>query len=142
MPSIENKDFWDLRDLADLAEECRDVLDPDNEPDTYDDEERQEAVEVLAKLSKLADDLNQESDETDGDSVSEALNDAMGVYGPTLISEDHFPDYVQEFVTDSGYIPEDLPAFISNNIDWDGVADDMKSDYTCVSFDGEDWYIR
>lgn len=142
MPTIEYKDFWDLRDLAELAEECRDVLDPENEPDTYDDEERQEAREVLVKLSKLADDLNQESDETDGDSVAGALNEAMNQLGPTLISEDYFPEYVREFVEDCGYIPSDLPGFISNNIDWDGVAEDMKVDYTCVNFDGEDWYIR
>lgn len=142
MPSIENKDFWDLRDLAELAEECRDVLDPENEPDTYDDDERQEAREVLAKLSKLADDLNQANDETDGDSVAEALNDAMGYYGPTLLSESYFPDYVKEFVSDCGYIPSELPEFIANNIDWDGVADDMKQDFTSVTFDGEDWYIR
>lgn len=142
MPAIENKDFWDLRDLAELAEECRDVLDPENEPDTYDDEERQEAREVLVKLSKLADDLNQANDETDGDSVSEALNDAMGYYGPTLLSEDYFPEYVKEFVSDCGYIPAELPGFIANNIDWDGVAEDMKQDFTSVTFDGEDWYIR
>lgn len=142
MPSIENKDFWDLRDLAELAEECRDVLDPDNEPDTYDDEERQEAVEVLAKLSGLAGDLNQSSDPLDGDSVAEALNDAMGYYGPTLISEDHFPDYAEEYVNDCGYISEDLPELIRNNIDFAGIANDMKSDFTCVTFDGSDWYIR
>jgi hypothetical protein len=142
MPAIENKDFWDLRDLASLAEECRDVLDPENEPDTYDDDERQEARETLVKLSGLAADLNQENDETDGDSVSEALNDAMGYYGPTLMSEDYFPSYVQEFVTDCGYLPDNLPSFIASNIDWDGVADDMKQDFTSVTFDGEDWYIR
>jgi hypothetical protein len=140
MATIENKDFWDLRDLAELAEECRDVLDP--EAEGYDDEERQEAREVLAKLSKLAEDLNQENDATDGDSVAEALNDATGYYGPTLLSEDYFPDYVKEFVSDCGYIPDNLPSFISSNIDWDGVADDMKQDFTSVTFDGEDWYIR
>ncbi len=142
MPTIENKDFWDLRDLAELAEECRDILDPENEPDTYDDEERQEAREVLVKLSKLADDLNQESDETDGDSVAEALNDAMGVYGPTLISESYFPDYAEEFVRDCGYISDDLPSLIADNINWEGIAEDLKVDYTCVTFDGSDWYIR
>lgn len=139
MPSIENKDFWDLRDLAELAEECRDVLDPEMESD---EDEMQEAREVLVELSKLSGDLNQESDATDGDSVSEALNDAMGYYGPTLISEDYFPDYAEEFVTDCGYISDDMPEMIRNNIDWSGIAEDMKVDYTCVTFDGSDWYIR
>lgn len=139
MPSIENKDFWDLRDLAELAEECRDILDPESEEDA---DERQEALEVLAKLSGLADDLNQSNDATDGDSVSEALNDAMGYYGPTLVSESYWEDYAQETVHDFGYISEDLPELIRNNIDWSGIAEDMKVDYTCVTFDGGDWYIR
>lgn len=139
MPSIENKDFWDLRDLAELAEECRDILDPEMDSD---DEEMQEALEVLTKLSKLSGDLNQESDATDGDSVSEALNDAMGYYGPTLISESYWEDYAKETVIEFGYISDDMPEMIRNNIDWSGIAEDMKVDYTCVTFDGSDWYIR
>lgn len=139
MPSIENKDFWDLRDLAELAEECRDILDPESEEDA---DERQEALEVLAKLSGLADDLNQSNDATDGDSVSEALNDAMGYYGPTLVSESYWEDYAKETVIDFGYISDDMPEMIRNNIDWSGIAEDMQQDYTCVTFDGNDWYIR
>ena len=142
MPDIESKEFWDLRDLAELAIECRDVLDPENEPDTYDEDERQEAREILVKLSKLASDLNEQSDATDGDSVSEALDAAMGAYGPTLLSEDYFPEYAKEFVSDCGYISDDLPELIANNIDWAGIAEDMRHDFTCISFDGGDWYIR
>lgn len=138
MPEIESKEFWDLRDLGKLAIECGDILEDEDE----DADEKQDAREVLAKLAGLAGDLNQDCDAEDGESVRDALEAAMGWYGPTLVSEGHFTDYIKEFVTDCGYIQDDLPAFIANNIDWDGVADDCKVDYTSVTFDGEDWYIR
>lgn len=139
MASIEAKDFWDLRDLADLARECGAEIE---DVESYDDDERQESTETLAKLAKLAEDLNQSCDTEDADSVAEALDAAMNNYGPTLISEDHFVDAMKQDMEDFGYISSDVPWFITNNIDWDGVADDLKSDYTSVTFDGEDYYIR
>ncbi len=139
MPTIENKDFWDLRDLAELARECATEIE---DPENYDEDERQESSETLAKLASLAEDLNQSCDAEDGESVADALDAAMNNLGPTLVSEDHFTDYIKEFVSDCGYIPSELPSFLENNIDWNGVADDLKVDYTSVTFDGEDWYIR
>ena len=37
-------------------------------------------------------------------------------------------------------IPGNLPWHIESNIDWDGVASDLKQDYTCVELDGDTWY--
>jgi hypothetical protein len=138
MPTIESKDFWDLRDLAQLATDCGDILEDDEE----DADEKQEATETLAKLSELAGDLGHANNPEDAESVAEALEAAMNSYGPTLVSENYFTDYIREFVSDCGYIPSDIPSFLENNIDWNGVADDLKVDYTCVTFDSEDWYIR
>lgn len=72
--------------------------------------------------------------------VIEAINElensvgSMWEYGVTLIEEDDFEDYCQEFVEDCGYISKDTPQLIKNNIDWSGIADDMKQDYTEVDF--------
>ena len=63
-------------------------------------------------------------------------------YGVTLIDEDDFEDYCEELVSDIGDLPKDLPSYISNNIDWEGVAEDLKVDYTEVEFRGTTYLYR
>lgn len=63
-------------------------------------------------------------------------------YGVTLIDEDDFQDYCEELVSDIGDLPKDLPSYISNNIDWEGVAEDLKVDYTEVEFRGTTYLYR
>lgn len=63
-------------------------------------------------------------------------------HGETIIREDYFTNYCEDFVKDCGYLPNELPSFIENNIDWDGVAEDLAWDYTTVSYNGNDYYIR
>ena len=63
-------------------------------------------------------------------------------YGVTLIDEDDFQDYCEELVSDIGDLPKDLPSYISNNIDWEGVAEDLKVDYTEVEFRGTSYLYR
>ena len=53
-----------------------------------------------------------------------------GVY---LIDEDDFEEYCEELVEDIEDIGG-LPSYISNNIDWEGVAEDLKVDYSEVEF--------
>ena len=69
------------------------------------------------------------------------LEDEVGnefEYGAILIEEDDFEDYCQELVEDTG----DLPSYISNNIDWSGVAEDLKVDYSEVDFRGGTYLFR
>ena len=63
-------------------------------------------------------------------------------YGEAVIHEDYFTEYSTDLVKDCGYIPNELPAFIENNIDWDGVAEELKVDYITVDYDGSTYYIR
>jgi hypothetical protein len=63
-------------------------------------------------------------------------------YGETLIREDYFVEYCKDLVKDTGDIPSNLPWYIENHIDWDGVADELKVDYMEVDFNGNTYYIR
>ena len=63
-------------------------------------------------------------------------------YGETLIDEDDFEEYWQEFIEDCGYISKDMPMIISNNIDWTGIADDMKQDYSEIEYQGNTYLYR
>jgi len=63
-------------------------------------------------------------------------------YGATIIENDYFQEYAKELVKDIGDLPADLPGYIEHNIDWEGVADDIARDYTIVSYENNDYYIR
>ena len=62
-------------------------------------------------------------------------------YGVTLINEDYFTEYAQELAEDIGAIDRDSnwPAC---HIDWDEAADHLKMDYSCVDFDGVEYWAR
>lgn len=144
MPTIEHADYLDIRDLAELATECGSIIEAstDEDSDPVDAEELQEAKETLAKLAKLAEDLGRSVNAEDADDVASELEYYGDSIESTLISDDYFEDYCKELVTDLGYLPQDLPGFISSNIDWEGVADDLRVDYTNITLDGEDYLIR
>jgi antirestriction protein len=75
----------------------------------------------------------------------ESLADEVGPewnYGVTLIPCDDFEDYCIELVGAIGEIPRELPSYISNNIDWEGVADDLRVDYTELTYKDETYLFR
>jgi hypothetical protein len=61
-------------------------------------------------------------------------------YGVDLILEEDFVDYAEEFIGDCGYIPKDFPDWIV--IDWEATADNLKANYTCVTYKGKDYLCR
>src|SRR6185437_14764703 len=97
------------------------------------------------------------SDEIDDGEVTRdyvELCDALGVdhaphhleaygddYEPTMIAESYFVEYAQELAEDIGAIDSDArwPAYC---IDWERAARDLAMDYSLVTFDGSDYYIR
>lgn len=138
MPTIDHGDMIDIRDLAELATECDDIL-AEEEPD---EDEAQEARETLEKLASFCKELGYwDVDPTVAESVSDQLQ-SIGDNEPTLIAESYFVDYCEELVKDIGDLPTNLPGYLENNINWQGVADDLKVDYNSVTLDGTDYYTR
>lgn len=64
------------------------------------------------------------------------------IHGETIIHEEYWEEYCEELTKELGDLPQDLPAFIENNIDWNGVAEDLAVDYFTVTYQGYDYYIR
>lgn len=60
----------------------------------------------------------------------------------TLIRDTHFTEYAKEYVDEIGDIPSSLPSYIENNIDWDGVADDLKQDFNSVEYGDVTYLVR
>lgn len=125
-----NQDIFDSRDLIERIEELETLeeLALDVEATQEDvDEWTRELDNELAALRKFADDAQHCGD---------------WEYGATFIHEDYFTQYSKELVSDCGYIPEELPWWIEDHIDWEGVADDLKLDYSEFELDGNTYYAR
>lgn len=60
--------------------------------------------------------------------------------GVCLIEEDDFADYCEELCTDVGYISRDFPGWIE--IDWKATANNMKQDYSEVTYQGNTYLYR
>ena len=62
-------------------------------------------------------------------------------YGETLIRDSYFEEYAQELAEDIGAINKDA-TWPNNCIDWEKAARELQYDYSLVSFDGVDYWIR
>lgn len=62
--------------------------------------------------------------------------------GVTLIADDYFEKYAQEYAEDvfSGDVKIDSWPF--NRIDWEAAAEDLKVDYTSIEIDGDTYWYR
>ena len=121
------KDFLEaFEHYAEMTESFEDIL--------FEEEEIQEWREDWEHELSEIEDINQLEDEVVSD---DNFDD-----GVTFIEEDEFEDYCKEFTKDVGFIPDHTPALIENNIDWEGIADDMRQDYAEVEFEGRTYLYR
>lgn len=133
--SIETDSRVSISDLSTRAEECADILE---DPEQYEEDDIEEAKADLKILADFVAYCNHSFDPEDPHSIVAAL-DSIGQNNDTLISDDTFEDYAQEYVEESGMIPEDLSDLIKTNIDWTGVANDLRSDFSSVTLDGVEY---
>jgi len=111
------QDIIDSRDILERIEELE-----------ADDELASEDKAELSKLQALIEELR----DCGGDSPED---------GMTLIHEDYFEDYAQEFAIDIGAIPRDM-GWPATCIDWEEAANELRMDYSEVEFDGQVYYYR
>ncbi len=115
-------DIIDSRDVIERIAELRSTVEEDG-IDGLDDGERHE----LAALEALA-------EEAEGYAPD-------WQYGETLIRDSYFKAYAMELADDIGAV--DLNAsWPMSCIDWDQAARELQMDYTAVTFDGVDYWIR
>jgi hypothetical protein len=62
-------------------------------------------------------------------------------HGATLIRESYFKTYAQELADDIGAIDRNA-AWPLSHIDWEAAADELKSDYTSIDYDGTEYWVR
>jgi hypothetical protein len=62
-------------------------------------------------------------------------------HGETLIADSYFTQYAQELAYDIGAVDRNAN-WPLQHIDWEAAAEELKSDYACISFDGVDYWMR
>lgn len=105
--------------IAYLTSELEDLTDTERED--YADE-----IQELTDLEALA------------DSAEGYIADWQ--YGETLIHSDYFVEYVQQYLSDIGDLPSDIPEYLV--IDWEETADNVGVDYSEFTFGGETHLAR
>lgn len=102
--------------------------------------------------SEYGDSENEKYTEWNDSSEAEELSNLLALqeeasaspdwkYGEVLIRDSYFEDYAQELAEDIGAINKDAQ-WPNNCIDWEKAARDLQYDYSLVSFDGIDYWIR
>ncbi|SRR6266404_5842693 len=61
-------------------------------------------------------------------------------YGAQLIRDSYFVEAMEELCKDIGDLPREIPAYMV--IDWEATAENLKTDYTSVEFDGITYWVR
>lgn len=100
--------------------------------------------DLIARAEYLREQDDPDDDEREELAAIEELSEA-GVedweHGAHFIADHAFKDYAEELAEDIGAIPKDA-GWPARCIDWDQAADELKQDYTSVSFLGTDYWVR
>ena len=112
-----------------------------NGMDIIDSRDVKKRIEWLESDDDLDDDEKDELKQLK-DLASEAEDYAADwKYGETLIRYSYFQEYAQDLAEDIGAIDPNAN-WPTNCIDWDQATRELQMDYTCVDFDGVDYWIR
>ena len=88
--------------------------------------ERERVIKVIRNALSLLKDLERETG---------------SAKGTLLVPENKFDEYVRELIEEL-YDLRPVPDFILNNVDWKGVASEIKSDYSECEWNGHTYYYR
>lgn len=136
----------DTRDLAERREALKqEILDSflENFPHY---EEMTESFEDIRfeeeEIESWKEDFEDELKEIEEIDDVENKLDSRFEYGVTLVDVEDFEDYCEELMEEIGYINKDTPQLIKNKIDYKGIAEDIKCDYTKVTYQGNNYLGR
>jgi chromosome segregation ATPase len=115
--------------------------DEDKEAHDEQAEELQTAVdeaeaEHRRALEDFGDDEQTELEELDN--LESEISDWQ--HGESMIPEDEFEDYARQFAEDIGGTKDDVWPYTC--IDWEKAAEELSQDYSTVSYQGTDYYVR
>ena len=136
----------DTRDLAEKREEFQ--TDLVNSFNDYFDTELEDFEDLISYIDNSEDKDVQEwkednSDDFDHIEEIDYIEDNVSEFsfGETLIPNDDFTEYCKDMAEDC-YDLGNVPGFIKDNINWDGVASDLSVDYSEIEYQGKTYLYR
>jgi hypothetical protein len=143
---MNNIDLYDLYtrkcDLESLKEALDDahtkIEDLQGDAEATEDDRLDAESELDDALSGFGDDEAKELE-----AIEELERDIgeLTRHGGSLIHESNFEDYARQLAEDIGAIDRNA-SWPLHCIDWRQAAEELKQEYTCVTFDGEDYFHR
>lgn len=143
--TIDTRDLYkrqqELQDLKDALESARGELKEADIPENarYSEWPKSQWPLIEAEedaLKAFGTDEQEELDELDN--LESEISEWM--HGTEMIPEDEFEDYARELADDLGSTKGNEWPFTC--IDWERAARELAMDYTTVSYQGEDYYVR
>lgn len=136
--------YIDTRDLIETRDELKQqVLDSFLEEFPHFEETTESFEDILFEQEEIESWKEDWQEEIDQISIIDEIEDEIGSefdYGITLIPEDDFTDYTEDFLKDCGYISDDFPSWIE--IDWETTADNVRQDYSELEYEGKTYLYR
>lgn len=139
----------ELESLREALESARDELDQLSAQKPAEDEstpaELEEWESAVESARETLDDATTEFGEDEQAELDELneLESEVGEWqhGETMIPESDFEDYARQLAEDIGAIPDEN-RWPCTCIDWEQAAKELAMDYSLVSFQGTDYYVR
>lgn len=113
----------DIIDTRDLAKRLHELLEEQAE---YEEENEEVPTDLEEEILEI-------------EAIENEVPDFQ--HGATMIHENYFESYAEEFAKDIGAIQDDLH-WPANHIDWEKAAEELASDYMSVEYQGSDYYVR
>ena len=109
------------------------------------DEQTEALEEAVSDAQTALDDAQAEygTDEQEELAELDNLESEIGrewKHGEQMIPESEFEDHAREMADEISDTKADVWPYTC--IDWEKAADELKQDYTSVSYQGEDYYVR
>lgn len=107
-----------------------------------------EILERISQLTAVLDDPEDIDDWLDAreelhiwQEVIEAIGESTAFDSVTLVRDDYFEEYAQDFAEEIGAV-SNFPEWPCDCIDWERAAREHQMDYTAVDIDGTTYWYR
>lgn len=112
--------------------------------ESYEEWEGEKDKDAIKDIKDAVAALEEWSDYDDWKELKDLVEEAEGYgdwkYGETMILDSYFEDYARELADDIGAVKGE--GWPNHCIDWKQAADELKMDYTSVSFGDYEYWIR
>ena len=131
-----------------LKVEGADTFIPGNTFDSRDVEARIEYLESLGEIDSDGDTVDDGLDDDEREELTmlrafrdDEVDSGEWRHGITFVRDDYFEDYARDLAAELGDIKSEV-SWPYTCIDWEQAADELRTDYTEVEYDGETYLYR